>query len=111
MKLVNLFISHLVLESLLGRLNQQLSRIFRNLFIPCLISIHPEIQRGLRNFTLAQYQPRNISIFFGKKIIRLRLEIVLGFFWESIGNFKGARSCGNRSNQALFQNVRKKIFL
>ena len=80
------FISHLRLESLLGRLNQQSSenvRGYKKCFIFNLISIHLGVQGLIRNFTLGQHPSQNITIFFWKKFKQFfQGNIFLYYAWD-----------------------------
>ena len=85
------FISHLRLESLLGRLNQQSSenvRGYKKCFIFNLISIHLGVQGLIRNFTLGQHPSQNITIFF-RKNVRNFFRVI--FSYIMLGTEKGAR--------------------
>ena len=80
---VILFILHLRLESLPNQtksavasgyenffilmLDQHSSKGIRIFFIFCLISIHPEVEEGVRNFMLLQHPSWGEKKFFGKK--------------------------------------------
>lgn len=64
---VYLYISRLVLERSLGRLNQQSFHPMK-IFILCLINIHSRVYLRIRHFTLAQNLTQNIRIFFRKNI-------------------------------------------
>ena len=106
---VNLLISHLPSERLLGRLNQHSSRIIKSFFILHLNNSHKYSTRGTKNFMLSHHPPWGVRNF---------LEIFFLFFWVWVGKcagffflerikkfLKGAKSCGSRSNQASFQNI------
>ena len=56
------FISHLGLERLLGRLNQQSFQVMRNFYILCLISSYPNY-KILKNFMLNQQSSQGMKSY------------------------------------------------
>ena len=106
---VNLLISPLPSERLLGRLNQHSFRIIKSFFILRLNNSHKYSISSTKNFMLSHHPPWGVRNFLENFFFVFWVWVgkcARVFFLERIKNFlKGVKSCGSRSNQASFQNI------